>query len=84
MLVLFLAVGVTIAVIVAMVVASRRFEARRRRAGSWDAHGPKTPDYGPPNEGFRAMGAQVPDLSQPFPELPPEERGTRAADTHDR
>jgi hypothetical protein len=58
-------------------IASRRFERRRRRQGTWDEHGPKDPTYSP-NRDLRALGIDQPTIEgHQAPPLPPRPSGRR-------
>ena len=45
-----------------LVIASRRFERRRRQEGAWTEHGPRDPTFAPPNPALRGAAIDVPTV----------------------
>ena len=58
-----------------LIIASRRFERRRRQEGLWTESGPIDPSYAPPNPALRSVAIDLPTVptigSAPIPGEPP-------------
>jgi hypothetical protein len=59
---LLVVVGLIAALWIGVVVAARRFEARRRHEGAWNDDGPIDPTFADPHPTLRAAGVHLPRI----------------------